>query len=56
MKTNVDYLYEEIPKFKQHFENCNKYEKIHFKTLLKKYEWQFEKQKDFLKWYLQIVN
>lgn len=56
MITNEEYLFLDIPKFKQHFNSCNKYEKIHFKTLLKKYEWQFNNQLDFLKWYLQIIN
>lgn len=56
MKTISEYLFEEIEKYKDVFNSCNTYEKIHFKTYLKKYEWQFENKKDFIKWYVQIVN
>lgn len=55
-KTISEYLFEEIEKYKEVFNSCNTYEKIHFKTYLKKYEWQFENKKDFIKWYVQIVN
>lgn len=54
-KTIDKYLFEEIDKYKSAYNSCNKYEQIHYKTYLRKYEWQFKNKKDFLKWYLQII-
>ena len=51
-----EYLMEDIEKYKAAYDSCDKYQKIHYKSYLKKYEWQFEKQSEFLNWYLKIVN
>lgn len=55
MKYAGEYLFSEIDKYKEVYKACDKYEKIHFKSRLKLYEWQFKNQKDFLKWYLTII-
>ena len=51
-----EYLLKDVEKYKTAYKNCDKYQKIHYKSYLKKYEWQFEEKRDFLKWYLQIVS
>ena len=56
MKTISEYLFKEIDKYKAAFNSCNTYEKAHYKAYLTKYEWQFKNQKEFMMWYLQIVN
>mgnify|MGYP000516604065 FL=1 len=50
-----EYLFEDVEKFKKIYRAADVYQKIHFKTRLKKYEWQFKTQKEFLKWYLMIT-
>lgn len=56
MKHISEYLFEEIEKFRDVYKNANKYQKIHFKSRLKKYEWQFKSQKEFLKWFIYITK
>lgn len=51
-----EYLFEEIDKFREIYKNADKYQKIHFKSRLKKYETQFRSQKDFLKWFIYIIK
>ena len=51
-----EYLFKDIEKYKNAYKSCDKQQKAYYKNYLKKYEWQFEEKKDFLKWYLQIVN
>ena len=51
-----EYLFEEIEKYREVYVTANIYQRIHYKNYLKKYEWNFKSQKEFLKWFIYITK
>lgn len=56
MKHVSDYLLEERKTFRKMYLSSNIQERQYLKSRFKEYEWQFKSQKEFLRWFLWIVN
>lgn len=54
--TSIESLNKEISIFRKHYLTCNFKEKNKFRKGLIRYKNRFENQKEFICWYLKIVN
>lgn len=56
MKKTKQWLFEEIAIFRKHYFMCNLEEKNIFRKGLVRYKNRFNNNKEFILWYLKIIN